>query len=72
MELVKNWYGRRMAAWEHELAFKSTDRVVRPFDWGIEWTRDWPVASALATVLLVLLVGPMMILQAIERRRERS
>lgn len=32
--------------------------------------RDWPVASALATVLLVVLVGPMMVLQAIERRRE--
>jgi putrescine transport system permease protein len=41
----------------------------------ILWTefftnRDWPVASALATVLLVVLVGPMMILQALERRRE--
>lgn len=46
MELVKQWYGRRMAAWEHELAFRSTDRVVRPFDWGLEWTRDWPVTSA--------------------------
>jgi putrescine transport system permease protein len=32
--------------------------------------RDWPVASALATALLMVLVGPMMVLQAIERRRE--
>ncbi|MGE5539251.1 MAG: ABC transporter permease subunit [Gemmatimonas sp.] len=32
--------------------------------------RDWPVASALATVLLVVLVGPMVILQALERRAE--
>jgi putrescine transport system permease protein len=31
--------------------------------------RDWPVASALATVLLVVLVGPMMILQMIQRKR---
>jgi putrescine transport system permease protein len=31
--------------------------------------RDWPVASALATVLLIVLVGPMALLQAIERRR---
>jgi putrescine transport system permease protein len=30
--------------------------------------RDWPVASALATVLLVVLVGPIVILQALERR----
>ena len=35
-----------MQKWEHELAFRSTDRVVRPFDWGMEWTRDWPVHSA--------------------------
>jgi putrescine transport system permease protein len=33
--------------------------------------RDWPVASALATVLLVVLVGPMLILQALERRGAR-
>jgi dienelactone hydrolase len=46
MELVKQWYGQRMAAWEHKLAFKSTDRVVRPFDWGIEWARNWPFTVA--------------------------
>lgn len=34
--------------------------------------RDWPVASALATVLLVVLVGPMLVLQAVERRQERG
>jgi len=33
--------------------------------------RDWPVASALATVLLVVLVGPMLLLQALERRESR-
>ncbi|MES1260427.1 MAG: alpha/beta hydrolase family protein [Acidobacteriota bacterium] len=42
---MKNWYGRRMQAWEHELAFRSTDRVVRPFDWGAEWTQGWPFHS---------------------------
>jgi hypothetical protein len=45
MEIVKSWYGRRMRKWEHELAFRSTDRVVRPFDWGLEWARRWPVQS---------------------------
>ena len=24
-------------AWEHRLASASTDRVVRPFDWGLDW-----------------------------------
>ena len=24
-------------AWERRLASVSTDRVVRPFDWGLEW-----------------------------------
>jgi dienelactone hydrolase len=45
MEAVKNWYGRRMESWEHQLAFRSTDRVVRPFDWGVEWTKGWPFHS---------------------------
>jgi len=45
MELVKDWYGRRMHAWEHDLATRSTDRVVRPFDWGIEWANGWPFRS---------------------------
>ena len=27
------------------LATRSTDRVVRPFEWGDSWTRDWPVES---------------------------
>lgn len=46
MEVVKKWYGRRMHTWEHDLATRSTDRVVRPFDWGVEWMRNWPVQSA--------------------------
>ena len=30
--------------WENRLCSRATDRVVRPFEWGLEWTRDWPVA----------------------------
>jgi dienelactone hydrolase len=45
MEHVKQWYGRWMEDWEHNLAFRSTDRVVRPFDWGVEWTKAWPFHS---------------------------
>jgi dienelactone hydrolase len=36
-----------MLDWENRLAFQSTNRVVRPFDWGLEWTRDWPSAGNL-------------------------
>jgi len=31
-----------MDSWETKLAFRSTNRVVRPFEWGLEWTSDWP------------------------------
>src|SRR5574339_260003 len=24
-------------AWEHRLASASTDRTIRPFDWGLDW-----------------------------------
>src|ERR1035438_2833612 len=37
-----------MRDWEHKLAFRSTDRVVRPFDWGIEWSRNWPFVVGVA------------------------
>ena len=50
--MVKNWYGRRMDLWEMDLATRSTDRVVRPFDWGIEWTKDWPVQSSIDDIEL--------------------
>src|SRR5215472_17641093 len=43
--MVKAWYGRRMHAWEMDLATRSTDRVVRPFDWGLDWAAGWPVQS---------------------------
>src|SRR5690349_8385474 len=45
MDMVKRWYGRRMYAREQDLAFRATDRVVRAFDWGIEWTLGWPFRS---------------------------
>ena len=34
----RNW----MYAWENGLANRSTDRIVRPFDFGLEWAADWP------------------------------
>ena len=34
----QNW----MHTWETRLTTRDTNRVVRPFDWGVEWTRGWP------------------------------
>lgn len=34
-----------MDRWENELCFRSTDRIVRPFEYGLEWTRNWPCAK---------------------------
>lgn len=39
---VAHRYGRWMDNWENQLCFRSTDRVVRPFEYGIEWTKNWP------------------------------
>lgn len=30
-------YARYMERWEHKLATRDTNRVVRPFDWGADW-----------------------------------
>jgi hypothetical protein len=38
-------YGHWMDRWEHELCFRSNDRIVRPFDFGLDWTGNWPCAQ---------------------------
>ncbi|HML17984.1 MAG TPA: hypothetical protein VK419_13215 [Bryobacteraceae bacterium] len=42
---METLYGRWMLAWENRLCSRATNRVVRPFDWGIEWTARWPCAA---------------------------
>jgi dienelactone hydrolase len=42
-ELYQRWIVRR----EERLCFRATNRVVRDFEWGLEWTRDWPCAQRL-------------------------
>lgn len=44
---MKNLYGRFIHKWEHKLCNRATNRVVRDFEWGIEWSRDWPVTRVL-------------------------
>ena len=38
-------YAKWMNDWETRLCMVSTDRVVRPFEWGLEWTEKWPVTE---------------------------
>ena len=36
-------YRRWINRWEDDLSTRSTDRIVRQFDLGLEWTARWPV-----------------------------
>ena len=42
---------RLFHAWERRLVAATTDRVVRPFDWGLEWLPDAPRAGSPADAL---------------------
>ncbi len=45
--LFESIYSRWLNGWESRLCFKATNRVVRGFDWGLDWTSAWPVAARL-------------------------
>ena len=42
---MSSLYARWMVDWETRLAARDTNRVVRPFDWGLEWARQWPTVN---------------------------
>jgi dienelactone hydrolase len=44
---MRRLYARWMYDWDARLNSVSTNRVVRPFEWGLEWTRQWPAAIRL-------------------------
>ena len=37
-----------MYAWETRLNARDNNRVLRPLDWGVEWTRSWPCRNGCA------------------------
>ena len=39
---MRERYRRWIYDWESRLTSRDNNRVVRPFDWGLEWTRHWP------------------------------
>ncbi|HET8546918.1 MAG TPA: hypothetical protein VFL57_02900 [Bryobacteraceae bacterium] len=45
---MKTLYARWMHGWENRLCFRATDRVVRAFDWGLDWAERWPLAAGMA------------------------
>ena len=42
---MRRLYRQWMHDWETRLADRDTNRVVRPFEWGLEWTQSWPLAD---------------------------
>lgn len=41
---MRQKYRQWMYRWEHALTTRDTNRIVRPFEWGLEWAERWPVA----------------------------
>ena len=46
---MRRIYSRYMFDWETRMTSRDTNRLVRPFEWGLDWTRNWPLTD---------LVGP--------------
>ncbi len=42
---MESLYGQWMLAWENRLCSRANNRVVRAFDWGLDWAHRWPVAQ---------------------------
>jgi hypothetical protein len=40
--MIRSRYARWMNDWEYRLETRDSNRVVRPFEWGFEWTADFP------------------------------
>jgi hypothetical protein len=44
MQKTSRLYRRWIESWEYQLCFRATNRVVRRFEWGLEWAHNWPCA----------------------------
>lgn len=43
--MLKSRYNRWMNEWEYRLTTRDTNRIVRPFEWGLDWIDSWPVVN---------------------------
>ena len=39
---MRSRYAKWMYSWETKLTSVDNNRVVRPLDWGLDWTQSWP------------------------------
>ncbi len=62
---MRQRYQRWMHDWEARLNARDTNRVVRPLEWGLEWTRTWPCANGAAEACAT---SPESILHELNRR----
>jgi hypothetical protein len=46
--MIRGLYQRWMHQWEYRLTTRDTNRVIRPLDYGLEWTRAWPMSDGSA------------------------
>jgi dienelactone hydrolase len=42
---MRRLYAKLMFDWETRMTTRDTNRVVRPFEWGLEWAREWNILS---------------------------
>ncbi len=42
---MRHLYRQWMCDWETRLTERDTNRVVRPFEWGLEWIAGWPLVD---------------------------
>lgn len=45
MVSMRRLYRQWMHDWETRLNQRDTNRIVRPFEWGFEWMRGWPLVD---------------------------
>jgi len=53
LKTMRSLYASWMYNWETRLTQVDNNRVVRPLEWGIEWTRDWPCRNGFQSPLTV-------------------
>lgn len=56
-----------MDRWENDLCFRSNDRVVRPYELGAEWSRDWlPGATHVSTAEDLIALNDEIVARSVE------